>query len=281
MVRQFLPLAVSILLEAFGGGACGGQIQRNVNPAREPGAGRDSVLATGHDLNALVVLLDRYGRPAGQLPATLEPVLQRSDKSGRDIWGTAIRYLPNGLRYELRSAGRDRTFDTADDVVFTGQLGRNRPCEARDESGALTYDGVPICSPDQPIVVLPLCERLGLGSVVYRGEAGEDRVAQTGRMLVRIARRTDALAREVGGLPPNLRQVAGPIYLVDGWKRAVRYRPSGTSFEVRSGGRDGVFDNDDDVVVRARLAHTIPCEFTGPQGTGTCPEPPPPCPEAS
>lgn len=90
------------------------------------------------------MLLDRYGRPAGQLPATLDPVLERwSGGTGRDIWGRPIRYLPNGLRYELRSAGRDGAFDTGDDIVFTGQLGRNRPCEVRHEYAGPADDGVP------------------------------------------------------------------------------------------------------------------------------------------
>jgi hypothetical protein len=229
----------------------------------------------------LVMLLDRYGRPLGQLPTTLAPVLEQfSYGSGRDMWSRPIRYVPDRRRYELRSAGRDGVFQTADDIVFTGRLGRNRPCEVRDEYGRLTYPGIPPCSPDEQVVLLPLCPELRRQPFDEHPVGVRDRVMLTGRTVVRIARRTDGLAREVGGMLPDLSQVTGPDFLKDSWGRSVRYRSQGETFEVRSAGRDGAFDDGDDVVVRARLAHAIPCEFTGPDGTTTCADPTPPCPEA-
>ena len=111
---------------------------------------RDSVLTSGRGLVRLVFYVDRYGQQHGSLPATLAPVLASSERAreqGLDPWGRTVRYTFRERNYELRSAGADGSFDTADDIVVLGQLGRNVPCELRDEARVITYDDVaPRCT---------------------------------------------------------------------------------------------------------------------------------------
>lgn len=47
--------------------------------------------------------------------------------------GRGIQYLLRGQNYDLRSAGPDEIFLARDDIVVRGQMGRNIPCELRNE----------------------------------------------------------------------------------------------------------------------------------------------------
>src|SRR5215213_4327770 len=122
----------------------------------------DSVVMARQLVYAYVRAVDRYGRPRGELPSSLEPVVERGEAGPNiDLWGRALRYQPNGLRFEVRSAGADREFDTRDDIIALGQLGRNQPCEIRDEFRVWTGVGFePPCAADAPILVLPPCPGL-------------------------------------------------------------------------------------------------------------------------
>jgi hypothetical protein len=112
---------------------------------------RDSVLTSGRGLVRLVYYVDQYSRGQGALPAVLEPVLSaypRAREQERDVWGRGVQYRVRGEDYELRSAGKDGIFATRDDIVVQGQMGRNIPCELRDEDRVLTYDDLaPRCPP--------------------------------------------------------------------------------------------------------------------------------------
>jgi len=111
---------------------------------------RDSVLTAGRGLVRLVFYIDQYGQKNGSLPPDLAPVLtsyERANEQIRDPWGRHVRFMPRGRSFELQSAGVDRRFDTADDIIVLGQLGRSIPCELRDEDRVLTYEDVaPRCS---------------------------------------------------------------------------------------------------------------------------------------
>ena len=79
------------------------------------------------DFRAMHFALENYQLqdgtyPEGNLGAALGPYM--AVVPSRDPWGTYFRYTRRSeSRYELRSAGADRTFDTPDDVVYdTGSL---------------------------------------------------------------------------------------------------------------------------------------------------------------
>jgi hypothetical protein len=54
----------------------------------------------------------------GRLPSSLNEILATTDlQIGTDTWGTPIRYTVSDGGFEFRSAGPDRTFGNADDIV--------------------------------------------------------------------------------------------------------------------------------------------------------------------
>lgn len=243
---------------------------------------RDSVLATGRRLIGLVALIDTYARESGTLPSDLSPVAARIPNAAErtfDLWGRAVRYIARSQRFELRSAGGDGAFDTADDIVVLGRLGRQIPCEVRDEERTFGYDEMaPPCT-DSPIPVLALCPALEHADAAEEAlSAPVDPILATGRRLVGLARRADWQARRMGGAPPTFRAFVGFREPVDAWERGVRYTPQGLTFELRSAGGDGTFATGDDIVVTAPLGRTIGCEFQAGGETRRCDAPPPPCP---
>ena len=249
---------------------------------------RDSVLETAARLRSLVELVDAHGRPARSLPPSLAPVLRDRPGLAGDIWGRTFRYVSRGLHFELRSAGPDARFETADDVVMLGQLGRTIPCEVRMMDRVVRHeDRAPPCVADAEVLVPPLCPLLVSSLPV--GEAipatARDSVLLTGRRLVRFARGVDEAGRAMGGLPPSTRSVlgypraGGGWEFADAWERAVRYAPRERKFEMRSSGPDGAFGTPDDIVVSAEMGRAIPCAFQTEDGTVTCEDAPPPCPE--
>lgn len=247
----------------------------------QPETRRDSVLEAANHLGRVVHLLDRYARPTGNLPETLEPVLASFPHlPARDLWGNRIRYSPAGLRYELRAAGPDGEFNTADDIVSLGQLGRVFPCETRHLFGAIRYeDSSPPCSSGRVHVVPPCPELLWVIEDSVAGAAARDTTLMTGSRMVRFARYVDGHGRNLGALPLSLRQVVSNQDLTDGWGRVLRYERRETSFELRSAGVDGTFDSGDDIVVGGVLGHTIPCAFWVGAERFACSAAPPPCPE--
>ena len=250
---------------------------------------QDSVGEAWRLVYAYVRAVDDYARPRGELPGTLQPVVERGEAGpDTDPWGRHVRYRPDGMRFEVRSGGSDGRFDTNDDIVALGQLGRNQPCEIRTEFRVWTGVGFePPCATNSPILVLPKCPQLV--SVQRDREVPStewDSVLVMGRRLIRIARAVDGAGRDLGGLPLSLQPVPSfsrlPTQEIgDIWRRAVRYRPQGRDFEVRSAGVDGTFDTSDDIVVSGHLGRTLPCAFRTERGMVTCDDPPPPCPEGS
>lgn len=249
---------------------------------------QDSVAEAWRLVYAYVRAVDHYARPQGQLPATLDPVVA-NDEAGpdKDVWGRRLRYRPNGLRFEVRSAGSDGVFETTDDIVASGQLGRNVPCEIRTEFRVTTGVGFePPCGAEASIVVLPRCPQLSAGTRLDDEvpPTASDSMRVMGLRLVRIARALDGAGRDLGGLPLSLRPVPSFSRLSmeeigDIWGRPVRYSHQSRHLEVRSAGPDGAFDTDDDIAVTGQLGRTLPCVFRIGPRTVSCDEPPPPCEE--
>jgi hypothetical protein len=107
---------------------------------------RDSVLATGRQLYMVLQLVNEYGLSVGGLPPTIEPVLERNHAEPTDVWGRRLRYRVQGSRFQLSSAGSDGQFESGDDIVAQGLLGREEPCELRDEYRVYRYDhATPTC----------------------------------------------------------------------------------------------------------------------------------------
>jgi hypothetical protein len=243
----------------------------------------DSVGLAGRTLWNLVRRLDEFGRTTGKLPATLAPVLE-APRTGTDPWGRSIRYTPDSLTFELRSAGADGVLESNDDVVALGRVGRNLPCETRDEYRTERYEHIVAPCDTSPTMVLPLCPPLlQLRPIEQPPATPRDSVLLTGRRLVRFARIIEGVARERGGLPPALAAVPGqPRFpdwgLPDAWDRRVEYTPRGQRFELRSAGPDARLHSADDIVVAGQLGQVIPCEFRAGDGVLTCDVPPPACP---
>lgn len=248
---------------------------------------RDSVGEAWGLVYAYVRAVDHYARTRGELPSTLRPVIETGQAGPDvDVWGRHLQYRPVGLRFEVRSGGSDGLYETNDDIVASGQLGRDRPCEIRSEFAVTTGVGFePPCAIDQEVVVLPRCPHL------VRGTRLDDEVPPTdwdsvfvmGLRLVRIARSIDGIGRDLGGLPLSLRPIPSFSKLDmeaigDIWRRPVRYHRQDHEFEVRSAGPDGEFDTNDDIVVNGKLGQALACAFHTSRGFVTCDEPPPSCP---
>ncbi|HEU4559415.1 MAG TPA: hypothetical protein VFS20_16270 [Longimicrobium sp.] len=248
---------------------------------------QDSVVKVWQRVYAYVRAVDHYARPRGELPETLQPVIEAGETGpDLDVWGRRLRYRPNGSRFEVRSAGSDGAFYSSDDIVAVGQLGRDRPCEVRDEFRVWTGVGFePPCT-DDPLHVVPRCPQLSANTPLDDEVPATrwDSVQMMGLRLVRIARAVDGVGRDLGALPLSLRPVGSFSRLTmeeigDIWRRPVRFTRREREFEVRSAGVDGRFDTDDDISVSSSLGRTISCAFRTDRGLVTCPEPPPPCPE--
>jgi hypothetical protein len=124
--------------------------------AHVPVTRADSVAATGVRVYDLIRLVDRLGRPDGAPPATLAPVLEHYEYAhGTDLWGRGIRYRSEGRWYEVRSAGPDGTFHSADDVVGWGRIGLIDPCELRNEYRVVVKNETTACAGIPPVLRSP------------------------------------------------------------------------------------------------------------------------------
>jgi hypothetical protein len=144
MNGTFLLKSVVILVMTGGMGACAPQPRlqaeagtptaRNPPPDTLPGfAGitdtdsdiwPDPVERTEVRIEVLRRYLAGHFASEGAWPTSLAAVLPtgRDDPIagyGVDAWNRAFRYVPAGTDYELRSAGPDGRFETADDIVTT------------------------------------------------------------------------------------------------------------------------------------------------------------------
>lgn len=272
-------LSASIVVFAAWTAACA------VRPAvaGEGPAGQEDL--TSRILYGLVQSLDGYGRREGRLPDDLESLERGIGERARDAWGRPLRYRSSGLRYELRSSGGDDVFETSDDIVATGQAGRNRPCEIVIASRVVTWaEFAPRCAADRPVAVLPLCPSLLRAALTTgTGVTAGDSVSAAGMQLVGIARRVDGASREVGGVVPTLRPVPGSDRVGaqwgfrDIWGTELLFVAEDAAFTLRSAGRDLRFDTEDDIVVAARPGREVLCRYNVGSTHRTCDVPPPPC----
>lgn len=282
-MTRFLPPAVLLLC---GLTAC---MPRYVEGPPAVVTRADSVSETGRLAYTYVREVDHQARPGGTLPDSLDAAFRAAIRvPAADIWGREMRYRREGLRFEVRSGGPDGAFETADDVVAFGHLGRDVPCAIRDDRRTWTGNGFePPCPADAHIVVRPRCPALahasGREDAVARDAA--DSVRVTGLRLVRIARTLDGLGRDFGGLPLTLlpipsRNAYHTLNPGDPWRRALRYVRDGDRYEVWSAGADGLFGTGDDIGVRGRLGDAVACEYLVGGVPYRCDEPPPECPAA-
>lgn len=90
-----------------------------------------------------------------------------------------------------------------------------------------------------------------------------DSVIATGITMYRLVSTIDSVAREMERLPSTLATVQSydTISLSDVWARPFAYVADSVSYEIRSGGRDGLFYTQDDVIVLGRAGRNRPCEL--------------------
>lgn len=221
----------------------------------------DTILDVTNSLVGNLRMIDSVGRARGALPARLEEAVPA--RWLHDIFGNALEYSTDGPGFSVRSAGRDRTSGTRDDIYVVGRVGRSVPCELyREGVVGLFEEEAPSCR-DVPVTVLPKCrdaDYRGVPEYDRRRRRPEERVLATGERLVRIAQQIEGRGRSIGALPP-LSSMPG-LKLQDAWGRLIDYRPVGHSFELRSAGADGIPRNSDDVVVNSEFGTTILCVFT-------------------
>lgn len=273
--RLFTTLTLSAASIAS---ACGAF--RGVDPdPRQAHSPESSIGRTERTLYGLVQSLDAWGREAGHLPNADIALVARA----RDDWNRDILYRSAGLRFELRSSGPDHVLDTSDDIVATGQVGRDRPCELRNGTRVERWEEfAPPCSSDAPVVVLPHCPSLLRADLATPnvGPTG-DSVAVVGTQLVGIARRIDGASRRVGGLVPTLRipgaEPVGEWGFWDIWRNRIQYVREGSTFIVRSVGSDRLIGTEDDITVRGVLGEPVRCEYLTRGMFRVCELPPPPC----
>lgn len=197
--------AAAALLLGMATSACGGGLTR-IPDDLGLYTRQDTIRDAGARVYSAVTAVDDASRTAGALPSTLDGLAHVS----ADPWGRAMRYAPAGRAYEIRSAGRDSAFETADDIVATARLGRRIPCEMRDENVTTHWDNVaPRCEAGLPDTVSPLCPALNRADWVERETPAtrRDSVLATGRRLVRVARALDGLAASSACCP---RACVGP-----------------------------------------------------------------------
>jgi hypothetical protein len=90
------------------------------------GAGRPKGDATLDNVRTLGTAIEAFRAAEGELPETLDAICTNPRACDHylparavDEWSMRIRYDHDGTDYSLRSAGPDRRFDTADDLVFS------------------------------------------------------------------------------------------------------------------------------------------------------------------
>jgi hypothetical protein len=243
----------------------------------------DSIRRTGQTLYGMVRTIDHASRPAGALPAGLDGIGALGVPT-EDVWGRALRYEVDGREFELRSAGRDGNFGTADDIFVTGRLGRDRPCAWWQ--GRWIPTSAPPCDAP-PGEIYPLCPALHRADPHTRlvPATRDDSVRAFGERLVRVAWRIEGTGREFGTLPLDWRQVpvwgrGGGWDLVDLWDTPVRYTPDGLRYELRAAGPDRELDTLDDIVVTGELGTLAPCVYRANGTMHRCAQVPPDCSEA-
>jgi hypothetical protein len=100
------------------------QVLRHFEDLRRVPSG-ERVERTGTQLVRLAWIIDMIGREVGAVPP--EP-LALAPELMMDAWGATVRYRTRGDRFEIRSAGADRRFWSADDVVVEAELAVPRSC---------------------------------------------------------------------------------------------------------------------------------------------------------
>jgi len=94
----------------------------------------ESVPATQVQMDSLAAAISMFQTDQDRFPTNLAELLPITNGWGgaratgyikasalTDPWGTAIQYTATSNSWQLRSAGRDTQFDTADDIIRTKQ----------------------------------------------------------------------------------------------------------------------------------------------------------------
>ncbi|HEX2209346.1 MAG TPA: hypothetical protein VHG93_16835 [Longimicrobium sp.] len=79
--------------------------------------------------------------------------------------------------------------------------------------------------------------------------------------LVDNLRLIDSAGRARGTLPERLEEVVPAHWMRDFFGNTLQYSTAGLTFTLRSLGRDGLPETDDDIFVVGRLGRSVPCEL--------------------
>ncbi|HVZ93643.1 MAG TPA: type II secretion system protein GspG [Phycisphaerales bacterium] len=148
--------------------------------------------------------------------------------AGTDPWGTALRYEPSadGAGYTLVSAGRDKSFDTMDDMIFDHYMNED----------FLTAT-VAVAASTEWFASLGG----GKGGEYIRGM----------RDVMRLANDIGSYRDAHGKVPESLMDIPGMTekLMTDPWGKPYRYDPSesGTTARITSDGPDGIEGSQDDL----------------------------------
>jgi hypothetical protein len=91
-----------------------------------------------------------------------------------------------------------------------------------------------------------------------------DTVVDIAARLVTSVPLVDSAGRARGALPERLDDVLPARWLRDIFGNPIQYSPDGTSFTLRSPGRDRIAGTGDDIFVTGRLGRSVPCELHRP-----------------
>lgn len=105
----------------------------------------DPVAATGQRLVGLARRADWQGRRVGGAPPSQRAIF--GFREPVDAWGNPVRYTHNGATFEMRSAGVDGSFETADDIIVSSRFGLLLECSYRNQNGSQRCEAQPPSCP--------------------------------------------------------------------------------------------------------------------------------------
>jgi hypothetical protein len=197
----------------------------------------------------------------GELPPSLDHVLpqamdaQTRMRMLRDGWGRPFRYRRSGDDFEIRSAGPDGRFGSADDVVATRSA---LPSRAQAAGGAAS----------------PGREESAGRSVDFHGETeltllGPDpvvrtraRIANTQALLFDYCRSHGTYPQTLALALPTPRSEWVFVYDFDAWDRPLLYAGTSDDYKLQSAGADGRFDTADDLIGTATVMQVASLQAT-------------------
>lgn len=111
----------------------------------------------------------------------------------------------------------------------------------------------------------------------------QDSLSMAHARLSALVRTVDRVGRKTATLPATLDAIRSEpgVVLVDPWGRSFVYSVSERDFAIRSAGRDGIVETEDDVEATGHLGRAMPCELRDERQTTRFERVAPPCDAAS